>query len=136
MKVYVLTSGSYSDYHVECVTLNKENAEKLRDLHQDNWDPWDIEEYDTDTVDVLVKPDKYTFNVTILMDTDMNVTRIRAEVCFGEIEFGVVFVDRSWPNGKSRWKVQINVMAKNNEQAKKIALDKLAEWKAKQSGIT
>ena len=84
MTVYVLVSGSYSDYHIECVTLDKEKAEKLCDLHQDNWDPWSIEEYDTDAVDVLVRPDKYTFGVMILMDVCMNVTSISARVCLGE----------------------------------------------------
>lgn len=108
-------------------------------LHQDNWDPWDIEEYDTDAVDVLVKPDKYTFDVTILMDLCMNVTEISAKVCLGEIEreinkLGVGLINPGWC--EPFWKARINVMAQNIEQAKKIALDKLAEWKATQSGIT
>lgn len=44
MKVYVVTSGSYSDYSINRVFLDKEKAEKYVDMCEDS----EIEEYETD----------------------------------------------------------------------------------------
>lgn len=49
MKVYVITEGNYSDYHICTVTTNKERAEKLVKIFSDNWDDAKIEEYDTES---------------------------------------------------------------------------------------
>ena len=44
MKFYIVTKGSYSDYHIKRVFLQKEKAEIYRNIiNSDN----DIEEYDT-----------------------------------------------------------------------------------------
>lgn len=49
MKVYVITAGAYSDYHICCVCLDKETAEKRARLFDDNeWDRAQVEEFDTD----------------------------------------------------------------------------------------
>jgi hypothetical protein len=37
MKVYIITAGSYSDYHIERVFLDKEKAEKYVKLSQSNY---------------------------------------------------------------------------------------------------
>ena len=52
MKVYIVTSGSYSDYHIDAVCETREKAEKILALisDKDYWhDDAQIEEYDTDT---------------------------------------------------------------------------------------
>lgn len=48
MKVYVITKGSYSDYHIEGVMLNEDDAKKFAIEHTDQYDIAYVEEYDTD----------------------------------------------------------------------------------------
>lgn len=47
-KAYIVTSGSYSDYTIERVFLDKEKAEKYIKLCDNAFDEPVIEEYDTD----------------------------------------------------------------------------------------
>ena len=49
MKVYVVTSGEYSDYRIEKVFLDKDKAELYRDLHrhEDYYFQMEVEEYDS-----------------------------------------------------------------------------------------
>jgi hypothetical protein len=48
MKVYVITKGEYSDYHICAVTLDEKKAERLAKIHTDSWDKADVEEWDTE----------------------------------------------------------------------------------------
>jgi hypothetical protein len=48
MKVYVITKGEYSDYHICAVTLDEKEAEQLAKIHTDSWDKADVEEWDTE----------------------------------------------------------------------------------------
>lgn len=57
MKVYVITKGSYSDYHICSVCLDRETAERRMKLFSDNFDEAEIEEFDTDEYEVFVKVD-------------------------------------------------------------------------------
>lgn len=54
MKVYVITSGEYSDYGIQAVTLNREKAELICAINNRNIryseDRSKIEEYDTDEI--------------------------------------------------------------------------------------
>lgn len=47
-KVYIVSSGCYSDYAIDRVFLDRENAEKYIKLTDNHWDSCRIEEYDTD----------------------------------------------------------------------------------------
>lgn len=58
MKVYVLTEGEYSDYHIEAVKLDKEEADRLALVHPD----WEIEEFDTDDVRI---PERTRYTVWV-----------------------------------------------------------------------
>lgn len=49
-KVYVITKGEYSSYHICAVTLEKDKAEMLAKLFSDSMDTAEIEEFDTDVV--------------------------------------------------------------------------------------
>lgn len=48
MKVYVVTSGMYSDYSIVAVFTVKEKAEAFVKYNERSWDGLCIEEYDTD----------------------------------------------------------------------------------------
>ena len=66
MKVYVVTQGSYSDYHIEQVFLEREKAELYCKLHDTSgWgDHPELEEYDTydDFVEEEKKSIKYLYS--------------------------------------------------------------------------
>lgn len=47
-KVYVITKGEYSSYHICAVTLEKDKAEMLAKHFSDSMDTAEIEEFDTD----------------------------------------------------------------------------------------
>lgn len=51
MIIYVVTKGSYSDYHICGVALSRDRAEKLVKLYSDWYDEPKIEEYDTEAAD-------------------------------------------------------------------------------------
>ena len=53
MKVYIITSGEYSDYHIDAVCETLEEAQRkclrLCSKYCYWWDPYSIEEWDTET---------------------------------------------------------------------------------------
>lgn len=53
MKVYVITAGSYSDYHIERVFLDKEKAERYVELSNNRYETPYIEEFETDDDEVI-----------------------------------------------------------------------------------
>lgn len=55
MKVYVITKGEYSDYHICCVCLDRETAERRKKLFSDNYDEAEIEEFDSDECQEFTK---------------------------------------------------------------------------------
>lgn len=57
MKVYVITAGEYSDYHICAVTDNLESAKNFRMLNESDWCPARIEEYFIDQM--KEKPKSY-----------------------------------------------------------------------------
>ena len=46
MKVYIITEGDYSDYHICAVTLEKKQAEQLKKYFASNYSEPNIEEYE------------------------------------------------------------------------------------------
>lgn len=51
MKIYIATSGSYSDYHIEKVFTNKEQAEKFVEFY--NGKPYDYDEMQLEVYDTI-----------------------------------------------------------------------------------
>lgn len=56
MKVYLVTSGSYSDYTVEAVFADREDAEKVVDAEGGSLKDWFVEEHD-----LIDHPVEWTF---------------------------------------------------------------------------
>lgn len=125
MKVYVITKGSYSDYHICAVATDPEEAEKLAKIYSDRWDDAEVEEYDTEE-----HPDW---------------------LC-GRVPYEVTFFRRCGPSW-SLWdsscpftpavdiyegtsvEMKVRVYAPEVETALKIAQDKRAEYLAHRAGI-
>lgn len=118
-KVYVLTSGEYSDYSIEAVTLDKDQAETLERIHTD----WMVEEYDTDDIQILEK-----YRYCVLFDDN------------GAVHANIPYYEPpNTPLNRPRycriqgWRQhgwwEVYVEAKDAEHAKKIGLDLIAKEK-------
>ena len=118
-KVYVLTSGGYSDYCIEAVKLDKDQAETLERIHTD----WNVEEYDTDDIKILEKyryhvcvGDDGTANARIPLYEPPNTPLNRPRYCRAP-----------WSRQHGWWEAYVE--AKDAEHAKKIGLDLIAKEK-------
>lgn len=125
-KVYVITRGAYSDYHICAVAATKEIAEKLRKIYSDEYS-WAadarIEEYDLNEA----KDDAGVFyDVTFADD--------KVSACFneyGERESIQFFKGNKWRSDR----LIVSVRARDEDQAVKIAQDRRAEYLAKKEGV-
>lgn len=127
MKVYVITSGEYSDYGIRAVTLDKEQAELLRARYSDGWDEAHIEEYETDNYKIEVSEDyKPMWVVDFYFDGDIRRCNI---VAIGKYKHGYI--------RKGAWDVtpKVFVEAEDEEHAKKIAKDIYMKWLAEQNDL-
>jgi len=80
MKIFIVTSGAYSDYHIDAVFSTKENAEKYNNIYASG-DFEDIEEFEVDEAMSLInriRDEKITIYL-VCMDRDGNVKETRKE---------------------------------------------------------
>lgn len=139
MKIYIITKGSYSDYHICGVAVDLKEAERLQNINTNDYDMACIETYDTEDngkIEGWLKH-RYVFKFNVDKNAYYDVT-----ICDGE-------------NYKSNW-----LMAKRDERegriqtvhgichkvcvesdkpfsvVEKIAYDRYAEWKATQEGLS
>ena len=123
-KAYVITKGSYSDYHICAVTLDKNRAEKLRKMFtgSDRWHEANIEEY---TLDEENKMHKYG----VVFDVKGAFKRFCADD-YDLYDDGYIDDWSDDDGGITVW-----VESADEAHALKIAQDRLAEYKAKKAGI-
>lgn len=121
MKIYVITKGSYSDYHICAVADNKKRAKELQKFfcQGEGYEIPSIETFDTEEY------------------TDVFDRGFKVYTCF--VRDGLIYVnereDNDYPTTKiERWKdnsYRLDVVAKDKEHAQKIFTDKVAEYKAR-----
>lgn len=132
MKVYLITSGEYSDYHVDYVKLDREEAEKICAVKNKELrgDIFDIEEYDTDEI----KADP---------DTEVKKAYTASEYYGGLHIGGPIYtvsdinkLEQHNRNG-NKWISGIATFPKSitDEKAHKIIQDRVAKFKAEKEGI-
>lgn len=129
MKIYVITKGEYSDYHICAVTTNPDDAEVLKTrFSAGSWGDATIEEYDTDdNKDVLANKNLYL--VSFYENGNVYNVRYSADIeCYSD---EVIFFNRD--NIKS---CMVKVFAFNEESAIKIASEKRAVALAHKKGIS
>lgn len=129
-KVYVITKGCYSDYHICAVTLDKEKAERLRKLFDGGgMDETEIEEWDTEQhVDLLSGRKPYF----VLFRENGDVLSVTEdEYCIEYFE-PKIFVFHHCYHGDV---LKTAVYADNREAAIKIAAEKRAKYLAEKEGI-
>lgn len=131
MKIYVVTKGSYSDYHIITATTDPEKAKKIAEKFTDKWDDAKVEEYEDS--DIYLKNLWY-----VVFEANGEVRHVRLERSafyydandeeyVGRIRYNTYL---GHPNGT--W---IHVFADDEEGAIKIAAEKRAEFLAKKNGL-
>lgn len=65
MKVYVVTSGFYSDYHIDAIFTNEDMANMYANLDSDR----NVEEYETDIESIEADPNKLIYSVDYNFET-------------------------------------------------------------------
>lgn len=142
MKVYVITAGEYSDYHIVTVTTDKEKADNFVKVHNDSkcfyYDDAYVEEYDTDDfdIDVTDRNAKY-FKVIANWDYEKDCNDIECD----EIDSLEYLADKnslqhytlSLMGNVTRWKFYCT--AKDEDHAIKKATDWAGQKKAEIKGV-
>ncbi len=116
MKIYAITKGKYSDYHICALTVDKDKAYRLREIYSDSYEEANVEEY----YDGEGKDLQFFY----LCDKEGNHARL-----WEYPEKEKVFVDNT---GRM---YAVGVYAKDKEHAEKKAHDMIAEYKARKEGI-
>ena len=127
-KIYVVTSGCYSDYHIVAATLDKDIAEKIAAKFSGRYDECEIEEYVN--AEVMLKP-----AWIIKFDKSGIVTdtyECRSEYDYENI--GEVYENKSIYYG-GNYHVSVTVSADDLESAIKIAAEKRARYLAEKLGL-
>lgn len=121
MKVYIVTSGSYSDYSIRGVFLDRTRAEALVAYLNDEDTRWldaaGIEEFEADQP-VPDKPGWSAWANVGVAISDVRRTELTPD-------------DRDWKQAVVRWtdgSLHVNVLAVDAAHAVKIAADKFREF--------
>lgn len=131
-KVYVITSGEYSDYHICAVTLDPQKAEQLKKIFdQSDYTGAQIEEWDTE------KHDDYFAGRTpycvVFLETGGVVSVGARDIAY--FEPGVTETTCQ-VNRRIVPALRVELYADNTEAAIKIAAEKRAKYLAEKEGIS
>lgn len=135
MKIYVITQGEYSDYHIVGVAIDKEKAKRIAEVNSDSWYEATINEYDTDSFDEVIE------NGRMYHVTKHATGKIRASIVekwqlkdLEEDEIGKVTRERgTYWGGETYNDLDILIRAKNVDHAIKIASEKFAEYEYREA---
>lgn len=129
MKVYVITSGEYSDYKINAVAIDPDRAELLRKLYSSGFHEARIEEYDTEA-DTEKISRKITPIWLIRINAPGDIRDVRQRWNFDE-GFQNHFYFPYWENGG----FYADVCHEDRDVAIKIALDTRAKMLAEKFGL-
>lgn len=125
MKVYIVTSGSYSDYTIEAVFIDEDKAGVYQALHFPN--DGSVKIFDTDEFQVETSIPVYReWFGTIEVDGEIEVRKYNSfsvHPMFKIMYPGILIANKR----KYRVRFTTNKNA-DEEAARKILSDKLAEW--------
>ena len=135
MTLYVLTSGEYSDYHIEGIYSTREQAERYKRLFpRDDYYAADIEEWETDKPPVTCVDGNVEVWAIDMYEGGKAI--IKEDARPGErLVGGCDFFSSGYRRPKNYVLWISKEVAKDKEQALKIFYDKVAKYKAKEEGI-
>jgi hypothetical protein len=123
MEVYIVTSGSYSDYSIEAVFLDEDKASVYQALHFPN--DGIVEIFDTDEFQVETSIPVYREWLGMIeVDGEIKVKEYGSFTIHPMFEVADSYI--STANKIVRFTTNKNA---DEEAARKILSDKLAEWK-------
>ena len=115
MKVYIVTDGDYSDYHIEAVFTDKEKAEKYASLHC--YDA--VEEYDADKIEVKGEVEPWVAHQCSYTNDFWHCD---------DVHYSKKRENRVWKSYYNGIKSIIYLKERDSEKALKISQDLYAEW--------
>lgn len=138
-KLYAVTRGSYSSYEIIALCSTREAAENIQKIYSNAYDAPNIEEYE----DGASKDYEVWWEYNELQYGEP----IYKELANGDLEFGKLEIEE-YPPDDSRIKeyvgrykkhpeyLKAEFKAKDRTHAEKKLYDMIAEFKAKEAGIT
>lgn len=126
MKVYVLTSGEYSCYHILGVLLDEEQAKIAAEVMSDRRNDVEVETYDTDDLK-FIKPGWKYWSIGF-SERDHAVTDIICHNHFGSLDEPDLYGEyhKNW---------YVDVYAEDEKYAIKNASDRLSKYLAEQNNL-
>jgi hypothetical protein len=122
--VYILTEGSYSDYHIVATFSTKKLAEEAQ-KHCSECDSG-IEEYELDALEIPEHPPGHTaWAVHIIAETNTISWSAQDDIFNGYFEPK----ENYYENYIATPMYNVKCWARDKEHAEKIALDKYYQWK-------
>lgn len=144
MKLYVVTAGYYSDYHICGIFESEEKAKLYVELNDSSTGCWNegMEYHCEDTLDDRLMDANDTrklYSVNVNPDTgrmivgeDEDHDHLTPDPYYAKFHECQTY---DWNKQQEVTIHSIQVLADNEEKALKIALDKYAEYKAEKAGI-
>lgn len=135
-KLYAVTAGHYSDFHIIALCSDKNKAEKIVACCNDgclsSWDYADVREFEDG---IRMDLDRSVFEVNV----STRFASYEIEELFGESKIDVL-IGRTYKINEVRFRgcgsYNVYVIADDADKALKIARDLVAEYEAEKEGIT
>ena len=122
-KVFVVTSGTYSDYSIDSIFTNRELAQSFIDVFKDDWNTMEIEEWDLDPNKTHVKQNRKPYFLRINKNGDISDLSLANSTYYFKEDIPKAKIsytrDFEWMN--------INCFADDENHAVKIAGEKMAQ---------
>ena len=127
MKIYVITQGDYSDYHIITATLSKQRAENLAKIYSDKYDEAMVEEFEELSDEAIERKMKELEQRFIF--------GIKADGTVGEVR--AVYEKKTAPYMLKDYgnNLEFSIPAKDKEHAIKIARDMRFKYIAEKFGL-
>lgn len=134
--VYVVTSGAYSDYHIEAVFTNLEAAEAaVREANKGvgssepyaSWDMWDIEPYLANRVPVDGESGPAWFAVVMSLVSDAQVCEEATYLPLAEDRAPHIIKKWRWGSRPVGPALRLYIRARDRQQALKSATEMKAQ---------
>lgn len=126
-KVYVVTSGCYSDYDIDSIWSTKKKAQDYIDfVNRYSEAPYKINNYIKEHI--LDEPEKREYETTVYMEKNGNVVDTTTRCDTWHSAYPISFISDYWSfeHPEKKDVVSIHVMTHDKERAIKVANEKRA----------
>ena len=128
-KVYIVTAGDYSDYHICAASLDKARAEILAEKYTDSYDEATVEEYELDEFFGEAEQGYFWYWCWCKIENGMfGQVKVRQLDSYGNGLVGKVV------KSLRHEQLFVDVLAENDEHARKIAAEKFATYVYEHAG--